>query len=332
MEDESIEYQQRCRGLDKEVKDWQVFKFLKNDVDKFKLTMPLIFALKQDFMRERHWKELRFEVKDDFDETAEEFTLEKVLALNLLQHEEKILELTDNAFKQLKIEKELDVIDETWTHDPKSNLNIDKKNSKADNEEFYMIASTENIMELIEDHGGKLGNMKSSPYYKEFDTKIDLWEGNISAITETLEILLAVQGKWKYLESIFRGQPDISKQLPNEDSVFKRNNTMFKAEMDRINKERNCLRSLVVKGFLDTLNELNKKFENIQKNLNQFLETKRTQFPRFYFLSNEDLLEIIGQSKDPRPIVQHIGKMFEGVQSLRINEIGRGNSKTYEID
>jgi dynein heavy chain len=174
--------------------------------------------------------------------------------------------------------------------------------------------------------------MKSSPYYKEFDTKIDLWEGNISAITETLEILLAVQGKWKYLESIFRGQPDISKQLPNEDSVFKRNNTMFKAEMDRINKERNCLRSLVVKGFLDTLNELNKKFENIQKNLNQFLETKRTQFPRFYFLSNEDLLEIIGQSKDPRPIVQHIGKMFEGVQSLRINEIGRGNSKTYEID
>jgi len=107
---------------------------------------------------------------------------------------------------------------------------------------------------------------------------------------------------------------------------------MFKSEMDRINKERNCLRSLVVKGFLDTLNELNKKFENIQKNLNQFLETKRTQFPRFYFLSNEDLLEIIGQSKDPRPIVQHIGKMFEGVQSLRINEIGRGNSKTYEID
>jgi len=121
------------------------------------------------------------------------------------------LELTDNAFKQLKIETELNNIDETWNHDPKSNLNIDKKNSKADNEEFYMIASTENIMELIEDHGGKLGNMKSSPYYKEFDTKIDLWEGNISAITETLEILLAVQGEWKYLESIFRGQPDISK-------------------------------------------------------------------------------------------------------------------------
>jgi dynein heavy chain len=103
--------------------------------------------------------------------------------------------------------------------------------------------------------------MKSSPYYKEFDTKIDTWEANIAQITETLEVLMAVQEKWKYLESIFKGQPDISKQLPNEDSVFKSNNLTFKAEMDRIQKEKNCLRSLIVKGFLALLTELNRKFE-----------------------------------------------------------------------
>jgi hypothetical protein len=45
-------------------------------------------------------------------------------------------------------------------------------------------------MELIEDHGSKLSNMKSSPYYKEFDVKIDTWESYIAQITETLEILL----------------------------------------------------------------------------------------------------------------------------------------------
>ena len=158
-------------------------------------------------------------------------------------------------------------------------------------------------MELIEDHGGKLSTMKSSPYYKEFDTKIDLWEANIAQITETLEVLLAVQGKWKYLESIFRGQPDISKQLPNEDSVFKTNNKIFLKQMERINSDKNCLRALIYKDFLPMLLDLNKKFEQIQKNLNQFLEAKRGQFPRFYFLSNEDLLEIIGQSKDIKPIL-----------------------------
>lgn len=62
------------------------------------------------------------------------------------------------------------------------------------------------------------------------------------------------------------------------------------------------------------------------------MEAKRGQFPRFYFLSNEDLLEIIGQSKDPKPIVQHISKMFEGVNSLEFNEqTATKGQKTYEV-
>ena len=66
--------------------------------------------------------------------------------------------------------------------------------------------STENLYQVIEDHVVKLTNMKSSPYYKQFDDKIDFWENSIAQITETLEQLIAVQGKWSYLESIFLGQ------------------------------------------------------------------------------------------------------------------------------
>lgn len=74
---------------------------------------------------------------------------------------------------------------------------------------------------------------------------------------------MQVQGKWSYLESIFRGQQDISRQLPNESSTFERINQIFKAEMDRINKDRNAVKALIVKGFLNTLQELNKKLEQI---------------------------------------------------------------------
>lgn len=45
--------------------------------------------------------------------------------------------------------------------------------------------------------------------------------------------------------------------------------------MERINKTKNCEQCLIVKGFLNLLYDLNKKFEQIQKNLNQFLEAKR---------------------------------------------------------
>lgn len=128
--------------------------------------MPLIIDLRDEAMRDRHWKELRFEVKEDFDELAEDFTLEKVFDYNLPSHAEKISELADNARKELKIEVQLEDINNMWTNDPTTDLEIIKMKSKANNEEYFKIQSTDNIFQTIEDHVVKLSNMKSSPYYK----------------------------------------------------------------------------------------------------------------------------------------------------------------------
>lgn len=211
MDDKAVEFQEGIKGFDKEVRQWGVFDYLKNKIDQFRSAMPLIMDLRDEAMRDRHWKELRFEVKEDFDEAAEDFTLEKVFDLGLHTHGEKISELADNARKELKIEVQLKEIRRMWEDDPTTDLDIIKMRSKANNEEYYKIQSTENLYQVIEDHVVKLSNMKSSPYYKQFDEKIDSWENNIAQITETLELLIAVQGKWSYLESIFRGQQDIAK-------------------------------------------------------------------------------------------------------------------------
>lgn len=77
---------------------------------------------------------------------------------------------------------------------------------------------------------------------------------------------------------------------------------------------------------------MNRGLEAIQKELRSFLESKRGIFPRFYFLSNEDLLEIIGQGKDPKPINKHIKKIFEGINAIDTDGgNGKGNEKVYVI-
>ena len=205
MDDSAVEYQEKLKTFDKEVRAWNVYEFLRLNIERFRSTMPLIMDLRDEAMRDRHWKELRFEVKEDFDENSEDFTLEKVFALDLNGVADKIAELADNARKQLKIEVMLKDIKRIWEDDPITDLDIIKLKSKANNEEYYKIQSTDNIYQIIEDHVVKLSNMKSSPYYSQFDYAIDLWENNIAQITETLELLLGVQGKWSYLESIFRG-------------------------------------------------------------------------------------------------------------------------------
>lgn len=184
MADVAVEYQTKCRELetaDKEVRDWGVFTHIRQSVDKFRKLMELLRdTLLKKSIRDRHWKELRIEVKEDFDEQSEDFNLEKVMSLNLLNHQAMILEIGENADKQLKIEELLEDISHKWTESEASDLIVTKEKSKADQEDYYFIKTTENIMELIEDHGQRLGTAKSSPFYKEFDTDIDYWESTIS--------------------------------------------------------------------------------------------------------------------------------------------------------
>jgi dynein heavy chain 1, cytosolic len=58
----------------------------------------------------------------------------------------------------------------------------------------------------------------------------------------------------------------------------------------------------------------------IQKALGEYLERERASFPRFYFVGDEDLLEIIGNSKDIVRVMKHLKKMFAGIATVRLNE------------
>lgn len=120
--------------------------------------------------------------------------------------------------------------------------------------------------------------------------------------------------------------------MKKEYSEFDKIHNSFKIEMERIHKERNALRCLTKVNFIPDLQSLNRKLESIQKQLNQLLKSKRALFPRFFFLSNDDLLEIIGQSKNPEPVNKHIKKIFEGINKLQFESGARDKPKgTYEI-
>lgn len=51
----------------------------------------------------------------------------------------------------------------------------------------------------------------------------------------------------------------------------------------------------------------------IQKALGDYLERERSNFPRFYFVGDEDLLEIIGNCRDINRLQKHFKKMFSGL-------------------
>lgn len=56
-----------------------------------------------------------------------------------------------------------------------------------------------------------------------------------------------------------------------------------------------------------------------QRALNAFLEEKRHLFPRFYFIGDDDLLEILGQAANPTVIQNHLRKLFQAIHSVKLN-------------
>jgi dynein heavy chain len=73
--------------------------------------------------------------------------------------------------------------------------------------------------------------------------------------------------------------------------------------------------------LINELQKINRELENIQKSIISYLENKRKSFSRFYFVSNDDLIEILSKSKDFDNIQQHLPKIFENIKTLEMNNI-----------
>ncbi|XP_036012666.1 dynein axonemal heavy chain 2 isoform X8 [Mus musculus] len=311
----------RLTRLAKEYKDrnWEIIETTRSKIEQFKRTMPLISDLRNPALRERHWDQVKEEVQREFDQESESFTLEQIVKLGMDQHVEKIAEISASATKELAIEVGLQNIAKTWDS---TQLDIVPYKDKG----HHRLRGTEEVFQALEDNQVALSTMKASRFVKAFEKDVDHWERCLSLILEVIEMVLTVQRQWMYLENIFLGE-DIRKQLPNESALFDQVNNNWKAIMDRMNKDNNALRSTHYPGLLETLIEMNAILEDIQKSLDMYLETKRHIFPRFYFLSNDDLLEILGQSRNPEAVQPHLKKCFDNIKLLKIQKVGGSSSK-----
>ncbi|KAH0626110.1 hypothetical protein JD844_000881 [Phrynosoma platyrhinos] len=313
MENTAFALYRKLNKLSKELKDrnWEIIETSKSKIEQFKRTMPLITDLRNPALRERHWDQVKDLVLRTFDQDAEDFRLENIIELGLDKHVAKIGEISASATKELAIEQALKNIAKTWET---TSLDIVPYKDKG----HHRIRGTEDVFQALEDNQVALSTMKASRFVKPFEKDVDRWERCLSLILEVIEMMLVVQRQWMYMENIFLGE-DIRKQLPSESASFDQINSSWKTIMDRFVKDNNALR------LLDKLVEMNASLDEIQKSLDMYLETKRHIFPRFYFLSNDDLLEVLGQSRNPEAVQPHLKKCFDNIKCLKIQKIGLTN-------
>ena len=124
-----------------------------------------------------------------------------------------------------------------------------------------------------------------------------------------------LQRNWLYLAPIFAA-PDIQRQLPHEYKAFEGIDHEFKLSMRIANDNPTCLRAALLPGKRESLAILNQGLDKILKALEDYLEFKRMAFPRFYFLSNDELLEILSHIRDVQAVQTYMNSCFDGIKGL----------------
>ena len=144
-------------------------------------------------------------------------------------------------------------------------------------------------------------------------------EAHLNLFSDTLDEWLQAQRNWMYLESIFCAQ-DIQRQLPQESKLFFDVDKTWRAVMKSSKDTGNAFKSCTSSGVKETFENANEIMDRVQNSLEDYLEKKRMAFPRFYFLSNDELLEILSQTRDPHAVQPHLIKCFDAIKRLQFGE------------
>ncbi|XP_062456936.1 LOW QUALITY PROTEIN: dynein axonemal heavy chain 2, partial [Rhea pennata] len=288
-EAEAAELARRLLRLGRELEGrrWDVVEATAALVDDFRQTVPLVSALRDPAMRQRHWAEVEALLQRPLQPEAEELRLEALVELGLHRHAAAVAAVAAAAARELAVERALQELAHTWEV---TTLDMAPYKDKG----HWQLRGTEELFRALEEHQVSLAAMKASRHAKPFAAEVDRWERDLSLVLEVTEAALAVQRHWLQLENIFLAE-DARKQLPEEAAAFGRLAAAWKGVTERLSAERSALRAAHRPGLLEELLELGRAAERIRRSLDAFLESKRLVFPRFCFLGNEELLAVLGQ-------------------------------------
>ncbi|XP_050426983.1 dynein axonemal heavy chain 10-like [Adelges cooleyi] len=304
------EFLKDYKKIPRECRSVKIATVLESKMKSFKNSIPLFIELKNEAMRERHWNQLMDKTGQHFDMTPEVFTLGKMFAMDLGRYEDICMEIIGNAVKELSIERSVKEISIIW----ETMLIEVTKHIKDDKYRGLILGDLSELNQTLEDNRMTLQSMAGSQFVGPFLPVVQKWDKNLAVISDVLAEWYQVQLKWVYLEGIFLGG-EIRLQLPEEAKRFDDMDRTFRMIMAETKRNPKVMAQCLSPGRLEEFQALFEGFEMCQKSLNEYLNSKRNAFPRFFFISDEELLSILGNS-NPASIQEHIVKMFDNVGSL----------------
>ncbi|XP_055621192.1 dynein axonemal heavy chain 12 [Toxorhynchites rutilus septentrionalis] len=277
----------------------------------FHLGVYIVNIMCNPALKDRHWDEMS-EIAG-FDLTPDAgTTLRKFINYQLEKDLDKFEIISIGANKELQLQQNLAAMIKEWE-------TIEFKLNPFKDTNINILSGLDEIQSVLDDHIIKTLAMRGSAFVKPCEKEVKEWYKTLTRVNKTLEQWGKVQSTWLYLLPIF-SSADIVAQMPNEGRMFQQVDKTYRMYMKIVEANRSVMNVASAKGVLEALEQSNELLEEITDGVNQYLEKKRLYFPRFFFLSNDEMLEILSETKDPLRVQPHLSKCFEGVNRLEFDQ------------
>ncbi|OHS98393.1 Dynein heavy chain family protein [Tritrichomonas foetus] len=282
-----------------------------NQVEQFKQKMPLLIKLRHPGIKAQHWEQIsditEFTVKPSMDVSLQEF-----LDYNLDQWFEKISGIAGIAAQEYTIEASIDQMDiELQTI---KFVTVQYKDSG-----HFILQQIDDLMSIMDDQIVTTQSLLTSPFIGPVKDRATERLDFLKTSHKTLDAWIVCQRNFLYLQPIFTGT-SIQQKLHKEATDWQTINKMWGSIMTLTHNHPDFLNVMHRDQLFNQLQTCNKLLEGIVKGLNEYLETKRLCFPRFFFLSNEELISILSHTRDFDKIQESMPKLFEYVNSISVTD------------
>ena len=285
------------------LRQWPAYTEMRNVLQNLILTLPLLTLLSTKAIRDRHWRELMNITGANFELDGLQFAT--LLSLNVLEHSNKIQELARRANGEAQLESVLKVIESEWSEQIflfqllTDVVVSDADASVGDDEENKVIIldteASRRQMDMAEAAHSTMAAMVSSPFLGPHRGDLVSWKAKLYEISEFLRRWLDVQALWDRLSVIFTQN---SAHLHAEMKDFAMSQRDYFKFTSAAGECQNILQFCYGQDSdvpkIAQLAALSYRFETCRRSLADFLNLKREEFPRFYFASDEMLVEALG--------------------------------------
>jgi len=262
-------------------------------------------------MRARHWTQL-MELCGKQIVISNDILLRDMWNLELHKFPDVVEDTADQAKQECKMEATIKKISGEW-----AGVEFEFEQHKG-NPEVMLMKINDEKFEMLEEHQVAVQNMFASRFLSTFESEVTFWQKTLANVAEVSQLLTEVQRSWAFLENLFIHSDEVKKELPEESDKF----VGIDMDVKEILKQGSEVR--LAKDFCNhssifgKLEKAQTQLTMCEKALNEFMDGKRRSFPRFYFMSSQDLLDVLSNGNSPGKVVPQFPKFFIAIDNYTL--------------